>query len=75
MVSLSVYRANKPDLGKWGIEALRKEDRELISLGKTRQPDAVPAVFSSCDLAYAEFPVKVSGNNTLFVLNTPAKYE
>ena len=74
LVSASVYRANKPDLGKWGEAVLRSQDKELISLGKSR-PAASIAAFSSCDLAYAAFPVKVSGNDTLFVLNTPAGYD
>ena len=67
LVGASVYRANKPDLGKWGEAVLRKQDKELLNTSII--------VFSSCDLAYARFPVKVSGNDTLFVLNTAATYE
>lgn len=74
LVSLSVCRANKQDLGRWGEAVLRRQDKELLVLGSIR-PAASTPVFSSCDLAYAEFPVKVSGNETLFVLNTPAGYD
>lgn len=74
LVGASVYRANKPDLGRWGEAVLRKQDKELISMSKLKSAASM-AVFSSCDLAYAAFPVKVSGNDTLFVLNTPAGYD
>lgn len=74
LVGASVYRANKPDFGRWGEAVLRKQDRELIGMSKLK-PAASMAAFSSCDLAYAAFPVKVSGNDTLFVLNTPAGYD
>lgn len=74
LVSASVYRANKPDFGKWQEGALREQDRELISLGKLLPASLIPA-FSACDLAFATFSVKVTGNNTLFVLNLPAEYE
>lgn len=74
LVSASVYRAHKPDLGKWGYAVLRQQDKELINLGKSWPAASIP-VFSSSDLAYATFPVKVSGNDTLFVLNTHAAYE
>ncbi len=70
LVSVSVYGANKQDLGHWGEGVLRQQDKELVILGKIK-PSAEVTTLSFCDVAYASFPVKVVGNDSVFVLNTP----
>ena len=69
LVSVSVYRANKQDLGRWGEEVLRQQDRELIQLGRAKQSTS-GVILSSYDVAYATFPVEVVGDDALFVLKT-----
>jgi hypothetical protein len=69
LVSTSVYRANKQDMGRWGDLVLRQQDKELIRLGRVQQ-SASRATLSFYDVAYATFPVKVVDNDSVFVLNT-----
>lgn len=69
LVSVSVYRANKQDLGRWGEAVLRQQDKELIRLGGTQQ-SASRVTLSFYDVAYATFPVEVVDNDSVFVLKT-----
>lgn len=69
LVSVSVYRANKQDLGCWGDSVLRQQDKELILLGRDQQP-ASKITLPFFDVAYATFPVEVVDNDSLFVLKT-----
>ncbi len=73
LVSVSVYRANKQDLGRWGEAVLRQQDKELVQLGKLKQAAGV-ITLPFYDVAYATFPVEVVGNDSIFILKTvPAK--
>lgn len=69
LVSVSAYRANKQDLGRWGEAVLRQQDKELIQLGRNQQ-SVLRVTLPFYDVAYATFPVEVVGNNSLFVLKT-----
>jgi len=71
LVSASVYRANKQDMGRWGEEVLRARDKELVILGKSNQP-AGGIKLSFYDVAYATFPVEVVDIDSPFVLKTIA---
>jgi len=68
-VSVSVYRANKQDLGRWGEVVLRQQDKELVQLGKFKQSAEV-VTLPFYDVAYATFPVDVVDNDSVFVLKT-----
>ena len=67
LVSVSVYRANKQDLGCWGEAVLRQQDKELVQLGKFKQSAEV-VTLPFYDVAYATFPVEVVDNDSVFVL-------
>ena len=69
LVTVSVYRANKQDLGCWGEAVLRQQDKELIRLGRVQQ-SASRVTLPFYDVAYATFPVEVVDNDSLFVLKT-----
>lgn len=69
LVSVSVYRANKQDLGRWGEAVLRQQDKELVQLGKFEQSTEV-VTLPFYDVAYATFPVEVANNNSVFILKT-----
>lgn len=69
LASVSVYRANKQDLGRWGDSVLRQQDKELILLGKDKQ-SASRVTLPFYDVAYARFPVEVMNNDSIFVLKT-----
>jgi len=69
LVSASVYRANKQDLGRWKEAVLRQQDKELVQLGKDNQSAEVIKL-PFYDIAYATFPVEVVDNDSVFVLNT-----
>lgn len=68
-VNVSVYRANKQDLGCWGEAVLRQQDKDLVYLGKSKQPEETVKL-PFYDVAYATFPVEVMGNDSIFVLKT-----
>jgi len=67
LVSLSVFRAHKSDFGKSAWDVLRKKDKELLNLSKTVKGDQVVQL-SYFDIAFADFPVEVIQNNSVFVL-------
>jgi hypothetical protein len=67
LVSVSVYRANKQDLGRWGEGVLRQKDKELIQLSKGDQ-SARGVRLPFYDVAYATFPVETVDNDSVFVL-------
>ncbi len=69
LVTVSVYRANKQDLGRWGETVLRQQDKELILLGRIQQ-SASRVTLPFYDVAYATFPVKAVDNESVFVLKT-----
>lgn len=69
LMSVSVYRANRQDLGHWGESVLRQQDKELILLGKD-QFFARRARLPFYDVAYATFPVEAVDNDSVFVLKT-----
>lgn len=66
LVSVSVYRANKQDLGHWGEEVLRQQDRELVLRGQRWRGE--PMHLDIFDGAFAAFPFDVEGVNSVFVL-------
>ena len=70
LVSLSVYRANKQDFGRWGYSVLRQKDKELIQMGNNTQfSKEIKLPFY--DVAYATFPVSVENNHdSMFILRT-----
>lgn len=68
-VSISVYRANKPDFWRWGEDVLRQQDKELIRLGRAQQSSS-RVTLPFYDVAYATCPVEVIDNESLFVLKT-----
>ena len=69
LTSISVYGANKHDLGRWGEAVLRHQDKELIRLGKIQQ-SASRITLPFYDVAYATFPVEAVDKDSLFVLKT-----
>lgn len=70
LVNISLYRAHKEDLGRWGYSVLRQKDINILSLNK--------ACISSgrlklpfYDVAYAACPVDVIENDdSVFILET-----
>ncbi|MBU3927966.1 MAG: hypothetical protein KKB74_09180, partial [Bacteroidetes bacterium] len=74
LVSVSVYRANKQDLGRWGEVVLRQQDKELVQLGKFKQSAEV-VTLPFYDVAYATFPVEAVDNESVFVLKTVSRQD
>lgn len=70
LVSASVYRANKQDLGRWGETVLRPQDKELVQFGKFEQATRGGITLPFFDVAYATFPVEVVDIDSRFVLKT-----
>lgn len=66
LVSVSVYRANRDDFGKWGIEVLRPQDKELVRIGSDNHFLA-GTVLPSHEFAYATFPVEAIEDNSIFI--------
>ncbi len=67
LTTVSVVRAHRHDIGRWGIEVLREKDKQLLLVkGKVAKGEMV--VLPYFDVAYARFPVKVVNNNSVFVL-------
>ena len=66
LVGLSVFRAHKADFGKSRYGALREKDKSLLALSE-ENPNA-PVVLNYYDAAFAEVPVEVKDNDSVFVL-------
>jgi hypothetical protein len=60
--SVSVWGAHKADIGRWGIEVLRSQDRQLVDKSKAyiQQKAAGYVDWPVHDVAYAQFPVRVT---------------
>jgi len=68
--ALSLYRAYKNDFGKPALEILRDKDKQLLLLARDVKPGgAVELDFH--DVAFAEFKVRATNYNSVFVLETP----
>jgi hypothetical protein len=68
----SVYRAHKPDFGKFGYAALRAEDKTLAD-GLQTSAGAGVAVLNRFDGAFAGFLMDVRGVESVFVLGPAEK--
>jgi len=65
VVSASVHRAHKQDLGRWGESVLRQKDRDLLQMCEGRQRINAPFL----DVAYASCIVEnVESRDPVFVL-------
>ncbi len=67
LVSLSVYRAHKQDLGRSGYDVLREKDRVLIKMATT--VNRFPVILDFPDAAFANFPVEVKTKDSVFVID------
>lgn len=67
LVSLSVFRAHKNDFGKSRYEVLRQKDKELLELSRSIRPKE-KAQINFYDAAFAQFPINVIHNSSVFVL-------
>lgn len=70
ITGVSIFRANKNDFFAYPADVLRPKDKELVKLSrdylKAGRSDAVSVDFY--DVAYAGFPVKVTGEEASWVL-------
>jgi len=66
-VLTSVVRAHRMDFGKSAEEVLRPKDRMLLEMSKTVQKDESVSL-RFYDAAFADFPVHVTQNNSVFVM-------
>ena len=63
--AVSLWGAHEADIGKWGIDDIRAQDRQLLELNKLYFKNPLPRYMDwpSHDAAYAEFPVMVHKEN------------
>lgn len=67
LVGLSVYGAHHGDWGKSAYEVLREKDKELLMMNEMLKGKG--AVLNFPDAAFADFPVGVRNNDSVFVIN------
>ena len=67
LVSVSMFRAHRRDLGLSAWEVLRPKDKQLLIMSKTVNRNQ-PVKLKSPDAAFADFPVEVVNGNSVFVL-------
>lgn len=70
LISISVFRAHKGDLGKSKYEVLRQKDKDLIAMAKDID-SSKPVQLLFEDAAFASFPIVATNHhNSVFVLKT-----
>jgi len=70
LISISVFRAHKGDLGKSKYEVLRQKDRDLLAMAKDVDRSKSTKL-SFEDAAFANFPIVATNHyNSVFVLKT-----
>ena len=63
--ALSLWGAHKSDMGRWGVDDLRSQDKQLLELNHRYLEHSLPNYIDwpSHDVAYAQFPVMVRKEN------------
>lgn len=69
LVMISVFRAHYRDFGHSPREVLREKDKQLIEMSRTSQRQRGVVQLNFHDVAYADFPVDVINNNSVFVID------
>ncbi len=63
--AISLWGAHKSDMGRWGVDVLRIQDKQLLELNHRYLEHSLPNYIDwpSHDVAYAQFPVMVHKEN------------
>ena len=64
---LSVSRSHWADFGRSPFEVLREKDKQLLILAQ-KNKNGQPVQLNYDDVTFADFPVDVINNNSMFVL-------
>ena len=63
--SISLWDTHKMDMGRWGVEVLRVQDKRLLEVDRRYLGHALSNEIDwpTADVAYAQFPVVVHKEN------------